>query len=147
MNFQTIISVDALAENLESPNWLILDCRGGFLYDQKKYKKYLKGHIPNAFYYCFSGSYIPDSGVTSTTPCNCASGASEIKETFQEFGFDESAQIIIYDDDDESSSSFSDSLWLLLRSIGYKNVAVLQGGITSWEKQNMPLTRQEDSSE
>lgn len=146
MKFQTIISADILAENLDSPNWLILDCRGGIIYAQNKYNNFLEGHIPNARYYCFSGNYIPDSVVNTTIPpSNCPSGADEIKEIFRNFGFDETSQIIIYDD--ECSSSLANSMWLLLRSIGFNYVAVLQGGFKSWKKQGMPLNRQVDSAD
>ena len=142
MKFQTIISVNQLTENLDTPNWLILDCRGGVLYEKRKYENYLKGHIPNAYYYCFSEHSMRDSGIEATTSCCGSIGTDKIIDNLKDYGFDETSQIILYD---VSSSSFTDSMWLMLRSIGCKNVAVLQGGLASWEAQKMPMNYDEKS--
>jgi len=144
VSYQTIIAPAALADNLDSPNWLILDCRAGTFYDRISYKKFLKGHIPKALYYCSTGNYLPDSGTTSSILCNCETETDQIIESLKELGFDETSQIIIYDD---SSSSVTDSMWLLLRSIGCQHVAVLQGGFASWIEQEMPLASSKNSIE
>ena len=142
MKFQTIISVAKLVENLDTPNCLILDCRGGVLYEKKKYERFLKSHIPKAFYYCFTTESLKNADTNSSCSCTKATTKSQIIESLQAYGFDKTSQIIIYDD--ESSSSFTDSMWLFLRSIGYKYVAVLQGGFVSWEEQGMPLSKNSD---
>ncbi len=136
MNYQTIITPATLADNLYTSNWLTLDCRGALLSDNKGYKNYTNSHIPNSYYYCSLGYSCDD---TSTQDgCNdLPSESNQILERLEELGFDESTQIIIYED---LNSSFTDSMWLKLRSLGLKNVAVLQGGFTFWREHNLPTT-------
>lgn len=144
MTFQTIITASNLVKNLYNNNWLILDCRGGVLYEKKKYEKFLENHIPNAFYYCFSAHSLNDSELKSTSSCcSIITKPAQIIENLIEYGFDDTTQIILYDD---SSSSFTDNMWLMLRSAGCKHVAVLQGGIAIWKEQKYPLANIEDSN-
>ena len=144
MKFQTIVTVANLAENLDSPNWFILDCRGGAVNDKSNFKQFLESHIPNAFHFCCIENYIPDFNSASNLTSDFADDAKIILESLAEIGFNDTSQIIIYD---EHQSNFSDSIWLLLRSVGCQNVAVLQGGFASWKKENKPLTKGENSTD
>ena len=128
MNYQTIITPATLADNLYTPNWLILDCRGALLSDNKGYKDFIKSRIPNSYYYCSLGYACDDT--SNQNGCNyLPSESDQILKRLEEWGFDESTQIIIYED---LNSTFTDSMWIKFRSLGLKNVAVLQGGFTFW---------------
>lgn len=135
MKYHTIITPAALADNLHTSNWLILDCRGTLLSDSNSYKNYAQSHIPNAYYCSVDGScfYISKENVCNYLP----SEPIEMIKKLGEWGFNEASQIVIYED---LNSSYTDSMWLKLRSLGLKNIAVLQGGFTSWCEQNLPMT-------
>ncbi len=134
MNYQTIITPASLADNLYRPNWLIMDCRGTLVRDNKAYNSYVKSHIPNAYYYCSLGYDCNDI----QNSCNyLPSEPIQMLENLEEYGFDASTQIVIYED---LNSSFTDTMWLKLRSLGFQQVAVLHGGFASWCSENLPLT-------
>lgn len=137
MKFQTIISLADLAVNLETPNWIILDCRCGLLNSAKNYKKYVKSHIPNAYYCCFTENRVTRFDSKPSVTIDSVSEINQIIESLRENGLNEKSQIILYED---LNSSFTDTIWLKLRSQGIQNVAVLQGGFTSWIEQNWPVT-------
>lgn len=134
MNFQTIITPDCLADNLYDPNWLILDCRGSLNNDHISFKNYSDGHIPCA-YFCFLNGVNADS-IQNT--CDDSSFENEqLLESLAEKGFSINTQIILYED---LNSSFTDTIWLKLKTSGIPNVAVLLGGYTLWQEQNLPIT-------
>lgn len=140
MNYQTIITPATLADNLYTPNWLTMDCRGALLNDNKGYKNYTQSHIPNSYYYCGLGFSCVDT--TSQNGGNyLPSESNQMLEILEEWGFDESTQLVIYED---LNSSFTDTMWLKFRSLGLKNVAVLQGGFTFWREHNFPVTKGSD---
>lgn len=141
MKFQTIVTADILAENLDSPNWFILDCRAGVLNDQHSFKKFLDSHIPNAVYYCSYEDYRSVVDPIKKISTDIAVDTTEVIESLKQFGYNEDSQIIIYD---EHSSALADSLWLLLRSIGCQYVAILQGGFAAWLEQDKPLAKGRD---
>ncbi|MGK0271553.1 MAG: thiosulfate/3-mercaptopyruvate sulfurtransferase [Cocleimonas sp.] len=138
MIYQTIISPTDLAKNLHLSEWLILDCRGGFLDNEISYHSFIESHIPGAFYCTFTENYMANlkHNNPNIKPSSSAQPA-KIMEYLKENGFNKTSQIIIYDD---TSSSVTDTVWLLLRSIGCQNVAVLQGGYASWEHLGMPVS-------
>lgn len=137
MSFQTIISVADLADHLNVPDWLILDCRAQFLGNDQSYTKFKDSHIPNAFYCSFLKNYIPNNGNNISNIYDFSCNPTNMLENLTVNGFDQSSQIIIYD---YNSGSFTDTFWLQLRSLGCKNVAVLQGGFETWIAQKMPVT-------
>jgi len=135
VKYNTIITPATLADNLHTPNWLILDCRNTLLNNSNGYRNYIQSHIPSAYYCCLDAACFDtkNSNVCSYT----SSEPIEMIDKLGEWGFDENTQIVIYED---LNSSYTDSMWLKLRSLGLKNIAVLQGGFTSWREQNLPMT-------
>jgi len=134
VNFQTIITPACLADNLYDPNWLLLDCRGSLTSNHNSYKLYTQSHIPNAYYCCLGGM----SSNTITNTCDDSSFEYEqLIEILVENGYSKNTQIVLYEDE---NSSFTDTIWLKLRSVGIQNVAVLEGGYTLWKELNLPTT-------
>ena len=136
MPYQTIITVDDLAQQLDSPDWLILDCRGQFLGDTKSYKTFTESHIPNAFYCCFNESYYSEFGTDEASPYGSNVEPKQILDRLKDVGYEQYSQVIIYDND---TSLFTDALWLKLRAVGCQNVAVLQGGYKAWLQNQLPV--------
>lgn len=144
MAYKTIISATQLTDKIRDPDCLILDCRGQFLGGKKSYDNYLKSHIPKAYFCTFSENYIPTFTDSNSTTHNSILNAETMLDCLTENGFNKHSQIVIYDID---SNSFTDTLWLQLRSLGCRNVAVLQGGFNAWKKQNYLLSTGETVSE
>lgn len=136
MSFKTIISATALGENFDDPEWIILDCRELFLGGSKSYSTFMDSHIPNAFYCCAS---ITNASRVHNRKSNIhisQSNSQNILDCVIGKDFDKDSQIIIYDND---NNTYTETFWLQLRTLGFPNVAVLQGGFDSWKAQKMPV--------
>ena len=137
--YQTFINCETLhnmiAEDNED-NLVIIDCRH-YLDDLEKGKQeYSNAHIPNAFYAHLdedlSGEII--AGKTGRHPFP---EVKDIVRTFNNWGIDESKQVVVYD---QSHGGIAARLWMLLNWLGHENVAVLNGGWQQWQRLNYPAS-------
>jgi len=55
-----------------------------------------------------------------------------------DFGYNENTQIIIYGNSD---GVMVNQIWLFMRTLGFKDTAILQGGFKAWEDDYYPVTR------
>lgn len=135
MKYQTIITPEQLFDNLNTPNWLILDCRSTLLNDPEAYKVYDKSHIPNASYCFINSTFYTDKSVGEHS--ELSSSFDLVLQELNTFGFNIETQLIIYGDCD---GAITDQIWLFMRSIGFNDTAVLQGGFKAWNDQDYPLS-------
>lgn len=135
MSYQTIVSANDLAQKLNNPNWVILDCRDSLMDKEFGYKSYLEGHIPSASY-----CYLYDdfsSPITHRTGRHPAPKVDELANKLGNWGIDANTQVVVYDD---MSGAFAGRMWWQLRALGHKNIAVLDGGLKYWLAQELPMT-------
>jgi thiosulfate/3-mercaptopyruvate sulfurtransferase len=139
MSYTTLISTDDLASNLENPNFLIFDVR--FTLDDESWGKkvYEEAHIPGAHHadlgIDLSGEII--TGVTGRRPFPTVSAFTQ---TLSNWGITPETQVVCYDA--ESGLMAASRLWLMFRWMGHEKVAVLDGGLTSWTRQSLPLNQE-----
>jgi len=136
MKFNTLISVEGLAQFFEDPNWVVIDCRF-WLDDTKKGRlDYQVSHIPGAIYAHLdedlSGSIV--EGETGRHPLpEVASFAQKLGS----WGIGPETQVVAYDD---RGGMIAGRLWWLLRWLGHEQVAVLDGGFPAWVEEGHPVT-------
>ena len=135
MPYTTLISASELANHLDKPNWIIFDCRFSLAYSTAGAKAYRQSHIPGARYADLNQHL--SSPVKSYTGRHPLPDFSALTQQLGLWGANNSSQIVVYDD---ASSAFAGRMWWLLRSMGHQHVAVLDGGIKQWQKQNQPIT-------
>jgi len=141
MLYQTILSAATLAENLENPSWVTIDCR--FRLNDPAFGRnaYANGHIPGAFYAHLdeelSGKIIP--GHTGRHPLPEPDALATL---FSSWGISPGVQVVGYDD---MGGAMAARLWWLLRWLGHPEVAILDGGITHWEAEGRPLSQETPS--
>jgi thiosulfate/3-mercaptopyruvate sulfurtransferase len=135
-NFQSLVSVDWLGENLRDSNLKIIDCRFSLNDINLGRKQYQQEHILGAFYLDLNGDLsspveihggrhpLPDPLLFSQ---KLESIGIILGETF----------VIAYDD---TFGAFASRLWWLLRYFGHEKVAILNGGWSAWKGQNYPIT-------
>ncbi|MFC1997514.1 sulfurtransferase [Chloroflexota bacterium] len=128
MNFSTLISVEGLAQFLNEPDWVIIDCRFQLDNPEKEWLDYQKAHIPGAVYAnlddTLSGPVVP--GITSRHPLP---DVNIFVKKLGSWGVGPETQVIVYDD---SSGKIAARLWWMLRWVGHENVALLDGGYHAW---------------
>lgn len=142
MTYNTLITAGTLFQNIDQPNWVIIDCRFSLADTEAGGKAFLKGHIPNAFYAHLdkdlSSRVIP--GKTGRHPLP---DIDVLADKFSMWGIDSSSQVVVYDD---KGGAIASRLWWLLNWLGHENVAVLDGGWQFWEKEKLPVSNQVSKS-
>ena len=130
MTYTTLISTEDLARNLENPDFLIFDVR--FSLDDESWGEtvYQESHIPGAIHADvskhLSGELIP--GKTGRRPFP---KPEDFVKILSDWGVTKQTQVICYDA--ESGLMAASRLWLMFRWMGHDQVAVLDGGIKSWQ--------------
>lgn len=128
MKFDTLISAEDLAKNLNNPDFLIIDCRFNLADPTAGYELYRQSHIPGAYYADLKHDL---SGIpTLHTGRHPLPENTLFINKLQTWGVQPSTQVVVYDA--EGGAMAAGRLWWLLRVYGHKNAAVLDGGISAW---------------
>lgn len=135
MAYTTLISAAELADNYHRPDWVIFDCRFSLADITVGRKAYREGHIPDARYADLNQNL--SSSVKSYTGRHPLPDFNALSKQLGLWGVNNRSQVIVYDD---ASGAFAGRMWWLLRTMGHEQVAVLDGGIRHWQKQQRPIT-------
>ncbi|HEY8158234.1 MAG TPA: sulfurtransferase [Methylobacter sp.] len=135
MTYTTLISTDTLNQQLNNPNWVIVDCRFSLADTEAGAKAYRHGHIPNARYAHLDKDL--SSAITDFTGRHPLPNFALLAKKLGDWGITNTSQVAAYDD---AGGAFAGRLWWLLKSMGHDKVAVLNGGIKQWQKQGLPVT-------
>ena len=127
MTFQTLIDVGSLRERLGNPKLAIVDCRFDLKDPTAGRRAYLAGHIPHAHYADLDRDLAAPQGPGTGRHPLPAPGAFAGWAGAAGIGND--TQVIAYD---AADGSFAARLWWLLRWLGHRAVAVLDGGLAAW---------------
>ncbi|MGY6277472.1 sulfurtransferase [Methylomonas sp. MgM2] len=134
MSHTTLISAAELAKHLNKPDWAIFDCRFSLADDSAGAKAYRQGHIPGARYADLNKDL--SSPVRSDTGRHPLPDFKVLAKKLGDWGVGNRSQVVVYDD---AGGAFAGRMWWLLKTMGHEKVAVLDGGIGYWQKQNLPL--------
>ncbi|MDO8681028.1 MAG: sulfurtransferase [Acidobacteriota bacterium] len=131
---KTLVSPSVVAQHLNDPSWVVIDCRFDLADPGKGEELYRQAHIPGARYAHLdrhlSGAKTGTNGRHPIPP------SDEIIRTFSEFGIGPHMQVIAYDAD---SGMYAGRLWWMLRWMGHDGVAVLDGGLARWQRDGHPV--------
>ena len=123
------ITADALAENLESPNIRVVDCR-------KSFEAYKAGHIPGAVYInVLDNLMVPGrNGVPGVRRM-----MEEEEEIFgRQLGISNDTMVILYDDNGLDATRL---FWQLAVG-GHKKMALLYGGWSEWLEKKLQISKE-----
>jgi thiosulfate/3-mercaptopyruvate sulfurtransferase len=129
--YTTLIQPDELAALLaaEPAGVVIGDCRSDLANHAAGLAAYQEGHIPGAAHMdletVLSG---PKTGLNGRHPLPARAALAGFLAAC---GADDDSQIVAYDAGD---SMFAARLWWLVRWLGHKRVAVLDGGLAAWTR-------------
>lgn len=135
MTYTTLVSAQALHQQLNNPDWIIVDCRFSLADTEAGAKAYRHGHIPNARYAHLDKDL--SSAISDATGRHPLPNFALLANKLGDWGISNTSQVVAYDD---AGGAFAGRLWWLLRCLGHDNVAVLDGGIKHWQKQGLPIT-------
>ena len=116
-------------------NIIILDCSCSIADPELGLKLYVKEHISGAVLVDF------DRYVTGKVAHGTGRHPMPDRETFRKsmeyFGIRPDRQVVLYD---QGALGFATRFWYELRWLGLENVCVLDGGMTAWKEENLPVT-------
>jgi len=134
-----LISTEWLAANLEAPALRIYDAtvflhlnpNGPGYVPESGREKWREAHIPGAgFVDLLSEFSDPDAAVRFTMP-----SPARFAELAGQAGIADHTAVVIYS---AGSVMWSTRLWWMLRSIGFDNAGILDGGYEKWQREGRP---------
>lgn len=135
MIYRTLIEPRCLNAHLDAPGWIVVDCRFDLADPEAGRAAYREGHIRGARYAHLdedlSGHRTPRSG-RHPLPA-----PSQLAHTLGQWGIGDTTQVIAYD---SSGGAMAARLWWLLRWLGHKRCALLDGGLPAWQREGLPVT-------
>ena len=137
MPIAQLLSPQQLAERLQQPGLVLLDCR--FALDDPAYglRSYNAGHIAGAQFADLERDLSAPvrKGITGRHPLP---SSAALIATLQAWGINNDSQIVLYDD---GPGAFAARAWWLLAWLGKQdNVWLLDGGLQAWNAAGLPLT-------
>lgn len=136
MEFTTLISVEGLAQFLDDPDWVVVDCRFWLDDTEKGRLNYRDAHIPGAVYAHLnedlSGPVVP--GETGRHPLPAV---DDFVQKLGSWGIGSETQVVVYDD---RGGMIAARLWWMLRWLGHETVALLDGGFPAWAETGNRIT-------
>ncbi|WP_116810817.1 sulfurtransferase [Steroidobacter cummioxidans] len=131
----TLVNAGTLAAHLTDPQWLIVDCRFDLTQPAAGEAAYDAGHIPGAVYAHLDRDL--SSPITATTGRHPLPDPEHFAQTLSRWGVSADTQVIAYDAD---NGMYASRLWWLLRWVGHRAVAVLDGGFKAWTAAGHPVS-------
>ena len=140
--YTTLISAADLGARLHNANTVIVDCRHDLSNLAAGRAGYDIGHI--------DGARFADMETALSGGKHDAAGAfrgrhplpepDALIETLRSWGINDDTQVVAYD---AHGGMFAARLWWMLRWVGHQAVAVLDGGLASWQSLGLPLSSAE----
>lgn len=112
----------------------IIDCRFDLFDSSSGYDLYKKDHIPNAFYLDINKDICGEPNIHGGA--RPLANLAKLANTLTLIGVTMDSTIVLYDTQIYSSPR----AFLQLKYMGYKNVYILNGGISSWKANRLPTT-------
>jgi len=133
MSGSTLVSTGELAGRLA--DWRVFDCRHDLAKPELGETQYREAHIPGAlFAHLDRDLSAPKTGKNGRHPLPDA-------QTFGTWlgaqGLKPADHVVCYD---AANGMFAARLWWMLRWVGHKSVAVLDGGIAKWLREGRAVT-------
>ncbi|HZP66018.1 MAG TPA: sulfurtransferase [Rudaea sp.] len=134
MTTRTIVSA-VEAERLARAGALVVDCRFELPDPERGARDYAAGHVPGAVYADLNRdlSDLAKTGL-GRHPLPDAAAFSRV---LGRFGWRPGTTVIAYDD--AGGALAAARLWWMLRLVGERDVAVLDGGFAAWKAAGLPL--------
>ena len=135
MNLRTLIDAPALAELARRCDVLVVDCRHDLADPARAERDYAQAHIPGAVYADLNRdlSDLSQQGL-GRHPLPDAAAFSAV---LARWGWTPDIPVVAYDA--ANGALAAARLWWMLRLVGAREVAVLDGGLQAWTAAGLPL--------
>jgi thiosulfate/3-mercaptopyruvate sulfurtransferase len=135
MPFETLVTAEDLAAHVADPGWIVFDCRHDLADTGKGERAYRESHIPGARFAHLDRDL---SGLkTGRNGRHPLPEPPAFAAWLGRMGIDATKQVVAYDD---AGGAFAARLWWMLRWMGHRSVAVLDGGWDAWRRSRLPTS-------
>ena len=136
MNYTTLISVPDLSKQLDRPDLVVFDCRHELTNPECGPKAYAESHIPGArFAHVDRDLAGPLTGKNGRHPLP---DPNLFIAWLGRMGVANGSQVVCYD---QAGGTYAARLWWMLRWLGHRQVAVVDGGWQAWTGAGHPVTK------
>lgn len=135
MGFTTLIDTATLAQHLNEPDWVVVDCRFNLADTGAGELAYGKAHISGARYAHLDRDL--SSSITAQSGRHPLPEVEALAKRLGEWGINKRSQVVAYDD---AGGAMAVRLWWLLRWLGHERVAVLDGDWQKWCREGRKVT-------
>jgi len=132
--FTTLISCAELAAHLDDPTWIVFDCRNELVDKQAGLRAYEASRIPGARHVHLEAAL--SGAITRTSGRHPLPPAEVFCERVAALGLRKGQQVVAYD---AMGGAMAARLWWMLRWVGHRAVAVLDGGWNAWLAHKLPV--------
>lgn len=134
-NYQTLIRAGELAAILDDPRVVVIDVRHDLGDHGLGARRYAESHIHGAHFLSVENDLSgPKTGRNGRHPLPAPEA---LAATLSALGVDAGKQVVAYD---QAQGTYSARLWWMLRWLGHRNVAVLDGGLDAWVRAGFGVT-------
>lgn len=144
MPLAQLISPQALAEHIDAPGWVLLDCRYSLEDADYGQRSYAEGHIAGA-HFADLGRDLSAPVIKGVTGRHPLPEPAQLQERLQRWGIDADSKVVVYDD---GPGAYAARAWWLLTWLGKRDgVFLLDGGLAAWHAAGLPLSLDAASAE
>lgn len=130
----TLIQTDELANHIDDPNWVVVDCRADLLDHAKGRSEFELAHIPGAQFADLETDLSDPPGKRGRHPLP---SKERFCDFLSELGVGENSTVVAYD---QANGMFACRFWWMVRWVGHADVRVLDGGLRTWRESGRDLT-------
>ena len=130
-----LVSTAELASHLNDPTWVIFDCRHDLVDHGKGAKLFAESHLVGAYFAPVEAALAgAKNGRNGRHPLPAP---DQFAAFLAAHGVNKTSRIVAYDD---AGGLYAARLWWLARWIGFKQVALLDGGWQKWISEGRAVT-------
>ncbi|MBP6704614.1 MAG: sulfurtransferase [Vicinamibacteria bacterium] len=138
-----LISTSELAERLGDPKLRLLDARWYLDPARKGIDAYAAGHIRGAFFADLEADFTGPGGARGgPRGRHPFPSHAQIQNVIRLFGITAGVSVVVYDD---AAGAMAARVWFVLKTCGFDDCSVLDGGITKWTAEGREITDQPPS--
>ena len=138
-----LISTSQLASRLGDPKLRILDARWYLDPGKKGIDAYSAGHIRGAFFADLESDFAGPGGKRGgPLGRHPFPSSAQVQNVLRLYGITPGVQVVAYDD---AAGAIASRVWFVLKTNGFDDCAVLDGGITKWIVEGREITDQPPS--
>jgi thiosulfate/3-mercaptopyruvate sulfurtransferase len=136
MPHTTLVSTDTVAEHLDDPDWVVVDCRHELGDVAAGERAHRTGHIPGARFLHLDRDL--SGTATGSNGRHPLPGADAFAARLGALGIDRNRQVVVYD---AQAGGIAARLWWMLRLwFDHEACALLDGGWPRWIAEGRPQT-------